>query len=238
MSRRSLCLTICLVVVLACGVGATAYGLLRYEPGHYTRAAVEEGDRRSQLAKEFLTEVSLLLNSIANDKDWGGQFRDEELNGYMADTFLRSGHGEKLLPEGISEPRVLFEPDRMRLAFRYRSRLVNTIVSVSLRIWLPKAEGNVVAVQLADFRAGALPCTAQWLLERISEVARQNGIEVNWYRHEGHPVAILRFQADQPRPTMQLKAIQLEQGQMTITGRSSEDRAALPFWRRWLALGR
>jgi hypothetical protein len=29
--------------------------------------------------------------------------------------------------------------------------------------------------------------------ERISEVARQNEIEVNWYRHDGYPVAVVRF---------------------------------------------
>src|SRR5262249_12286208 len=154
---------------------------------------------------------------------------------YLDGDCMRCGPGEKLLPEGISEPRVVFEPERLRLAFRYRSGLANTIVSTSLRIWLPRLEANVVALQLEGFRAGALPFTAQWLLERVSETARQNGIEVNWYRHDGYPVALLRFQADQPRPTLQLKAIQLEQGRITIHGKKSADRAALPCPARLLA---
>ena len=126
-------------------------------------------------------------------------------------------------------------PERMRLAFRYRSRLICTVVSLDLRIWLPKGESNVVAIQLEGLRAGALPFKAQWLLEQISEVGRQNGIEVNWYRHDGHPVALLRFQADHPRPTLQLKAVQLEEGRITIRGRSGDARAALPFRARALA---
>ena len=67
------------------------------------------------------------------------------------------------------------------------------------------------------------------LLERISEVARQNGIDVTWYRHEGYPVALLRFQADQQRPTLQFKAVKFEPGCISIHGQANEEKAeALP----------
>ncbi|MFO0841243.1 MAG: hypothetical protein U0797_02445 [Gemmataceae bacterium] len=168
-------------------------------------------------------------------ESWFGEFSDERINSYLDEEFMRCGLGGKVLPDGVSEPRVIFDDDRLQLAFRYRSRLINTVVSISARVWLPKAETNVVAVQLQGVRAGALPFTAQWLLERVSDSARQNGIEVNWYRHEGHPVALLRFQADQARPTLQLTAIQIEHGKITIHGRSAEERAALASPRRSIA---
>jgi hypothetical protein len=230
MSRRSFFVAVGIVLFLAGTVGATVYALLRYEPGHYRRAAIPSGDNRNKLSEEFLREFFNFLNAMNSDPDgWYGSFTDRQINSYLEGTFMQCGLGEKILPDGITEPRIVFEQDRVLLAFRYRSRLVNTVVSIAARVWLPRAESNVVAVQLEGFRAGALPFTAQWLLERISEAARQNGIEVNWYRHEGHPVALLRFQADQARPTLHLTAIQIERGRITIHGKSVEDRAALPF---------
>ena len=58
-------------------------------------------------------------------------------------------------------------------------------------------------------------------------MARNNGIEVSWFRHEGYPVALIRFQADQARPTLQFKAVQFEQGSITIHGRSREGQPGL-----------
>lgn len=229
MSRRSFILAIAIVVVFSCTFAGGLYALLSYEPGHYTRNAIQSDEQRTQLCKECMTELIDFWNALTNDRDgWHCSFTDDQINCYLDDEFVRSGVGDKLLPEEIAQPRVFFDSDRMRLAFRYRSSLISTVVSVTLRIWLPKVEGNVVAVKLESLRAGALPFKAQWLLEQISEVARQNGIEVTWYRHEGQPVALLRFQADQARSTLQLKAIQVESGRITIQGRTGDDHAALP----------
>jgi hypothetical protein len=227
MSRRSFLVALGLAVFGAASVAATLFGLLHYEPGHYRRAAVADAETRGKLSAAFMNEFSSFVSSMTTDPDgWYGTFPDNQINSFLAEQFIKCGLGDKVLPEGISEPRLVFEEDRLQLAFRYRSRLIHTVVSISARIWLPRTEPNVVAVQLLGFRAGALPFTAQWLLERISESARQNGIEVSWYRHEGQPVALLRFQADQARPTYQLTGIQIERGRITISGRSADDQAA------------
>ena len=53
-------------------------------------------------------------------------------------------------------------------------------------------------------RAGALPIPEQTLLAQISELLAKRNIEVTPYRHEGHLVALLRFQAENARPLAQL----------------------------------
>lgn len=228
MSRRSFLVAVGIVCFLACTVSASLLALLHYEPGHYRRAAIPSLERRGALAKEFWTEFSEFVSAVNNPKNepWYASFTDEQINSALEGKFMT---GDTALPEGILAPRIVFQQDRLLFAFRYRSRLVNTVVSIATRIWLPQVENNVVAVQLEGFRAGALPFRAQWLLEQFSEAARPHGIEVNWYRHEGNPVALLRFQADLARPTLQLTAIQLEQGRITIHGRAAAERAALPF---------
>ncbi len=128
------------------------------------------------------------------------------------------------LPEGISDPRIAFDHDRIRLAFRYGSGLFSTVISIDLRIWLTAQERNVLVVELERFRAGALPISSRTLLEKISEAGRPRGIGVAWYRNHqtGHPVAVLRFQDDQPKPTMEFIAVQPEAGTITIHGRSTD----------------
>jgi isocitrate/isopropylmalate dehydrogenase len=73
-----------------------------------------------------------------------------------------------------------------------------------------------VALELQSLHAGALPVAAHSLLERISEAARQNNVDVTWYRHEGHPVALLRFQADQDRPTVKLEHLYVDNAAMQL----------------------
>jgi hypothetical protein len=226
MSRRSVFLAVGILVLLVSAISSTVWLLLHYEPPHYRQAETTPGKHRLQLSGEFLNEFCEFLSALNNGDGWG-RFSDEQINSYLAEGFVQSGMAEKLLPEGVSDPRITFEAQRLHLSFRYRGAVLNSIISLSLRIWLPHSEKNVVALQLEGFRAGLLPCTSQWLLERISETARHNGIDINWYRHEGYPVALLRFQSDQVRPTLHIKAVQLEPGKIFIHVQSKEPRAAL-----------
>src|SRR4051794_24921472 len=182
------------ISLLLGGVGCIVLLLLRYEPCHYRNAVIPE-EKLQRLALEFMREFSEFWSAVSKreDGEWYGCFTDEQINSCFQ---VGQAGSLKLLPEGISEPRVVFEDQRMRLAFRYKSGLINTVISLSLRVWLTPAEPNVLMLQLERFDAGLVPFSAQWLLERISETARQRDIDVSWYRHDGHPVAIVRFQAD------------------------------------------
>jgi hypothetical protein len=233
MSRRSLAGALAIVALLLLSLGAVVAGMLRYEPRYHRAAERPAGPERTEQSRAFLTSFTGMLSEVAisgtgvNQKDpWSQQFafQDEQINSFLSEGFAQQPFAEKLLPEGISEPRVSFEPGVMHLSFRYRAKLVCTVVSLDLRAWVPPGEGNVLALSLVGFHAGAVPFKAQWLLERLSEVARQNDVEVSWYRHEGHPVAILRFQANQPRPTIKLRNVLIEQGKLTVYGESGDRR--------------
>src|SRR5262249_5203406 len=154
----------------------------------------EAGDVRAKQSTEFTAELAGLFNDMVNKQQWFGRFTDEQINSYFAEDFVRSGTAEKLLPEGMHEPRISIQPDRIRLSFRYGAGVWSTIVSIDLGVWLAAKEPNVVVLELKGLRAGSLPISAQSLLEHISEAARGQSLEVTWYRHNGNPVAVLRFQ--------------------------------------------
>src|SRR5947199_7848858 len=106
--------------------------------------------------------------------NWRGSFTEAEINSCFAEHLTDSKTADRLLPEGISEPRLQIEGDRIRLGFRYGSRPWSTIISIDFRVWLAKQEPNVVVLELERLHAGALPVSAQSLLEQISEVLRRH----------------------------------------------------------------
>lgn len=231
MSRRSLVLAIAIFLSLTCGVGAAVWMLVRYEPNIYLQAAVPPGEQRHQLSEKCWRELWQLYNSVANpdEEEWGHRFTDSEINSYLAEHFVQSHLNEHVLPEGISEPRLVIESDTIRVAFRYGAGLWSTVVSIDLCVWLVKGEPNVVAMKLVGFHAGALPISAQSLLERMTKVCQDNGIGVDWYRDDGAPVALLRFQAEQPHPTLELETIKLEPGAIHIKGRTKDPASLRAF---------
>jgi hypothetical protein len=231
MSRRSVLLAIAISICLTCAVGATLWILVRYEPSIYLHAAMPPGEQRHQLSEKCQQELMKLYSSVANpdDQEWGHRFTDSEINSYLAEHFVQSHLNEHMLPEGVSEPRLVIEPDKIRLAFRYGTGLWSTVVSIDLRVWLVKGEPNVVALKLVGFHAGALPISAQSLLESITKTCQDNGIGVDWYRDDGAPVAVLRFQAEQPHPTLELETIKLESGAIHIEGRTKDPASLRAF---------
>lgn len=220
MSRKSFLLAVGIVLLLGSSVSSVLALLVRHEPASYQQALPETGEVRQEQSKAFTTELVRLIDDMVNKQQWFGQFTDEQINSYFAEDFVRSGTAEKLLPEGIHEPRIAIQPDRIRLSFRYGTGVWSTVVSIDLGVWLAGKEPNVVVLELQGLRAGSLPISAQSLLERISEAARSQNLEVTWYRHKGNPVAVLRFQPYQNRPTFQLQRLELGEGSLLITGRS------------------
>jgi hypothetical protein len=222
MSRRSVLLGLGILVLLAGIVVGVLYLLVRHEPEHYRRLALPPGPERKQLADQFYAEFFELINGIANHQWWDVEFTEEQINSYLDDTFITSNVSDRSLPRGVREPRVALEPGHIRLFFRYGAEPWQTVVSINLKVWLPREEPNVVALELESMRAGALPLVGHSLRDLIAECAQRNDIGITWYRRQSNPVAVLRFQTS-PRPTVQLQRLEVTQGKLRIAGRSLDD---------------
>jgi hypothetical protein len=219
MRRRSFYLAIAIVLFLLGGTGTVLVSLVRYEPAFYLRAAMPPGKERQRLADACTNEfTNQLLDGVFNKRTWEGRFTPEQINSYFAEDFLTKHTLENPLPSGISEPRLSLAEDRIRLGFRYGTGLWSTVVSLDLRVWLVVKEPNVVALEFESVHAGALPISAQSILERVTAVAQQQNIEVNWYRRVGHPVVLLRFAGSNPMSLLEL--LELRPGMLRVKGRS------------------
>lgn len=222
MRRKRLLLAMGIVLVVLGVVVVTLALMVKHEPSFYSRVAVEPGPYRQDQANAFVSRfLDQLYNPIkARQKVWQASFTETQVNSFFDETFVADGWADKLLPEGISGPRVCLDEDRIRVAFRYGTPPWSTIITLDFRVWLAPKEPNVVVLQLNGIHAGALRISSQSLTERLFEGLKRQNIEVSYHRHQNRPTAVLRFLDDQSRQGAQLLHLELVPGKLTLAGRS------------------
>jgi hypothetical protein len=209
--------------------------MLRHEPAFYRELEVAPGNERRVLSRECTRRWTDLMNGFSNrEETWGAVLTQDQINSYFQEDLAKTGELEVLNAQGVSDPRIGIEADRIRFAFRYGQGRWSTVVTVDLKAWLVARESNVIAVELLGLQAGAMPVATQSLLDYVTEAARKQDVEVSWYRHHGNPVAVLRFMANQVRPSVQVVRLELRDGEVEIRGRSLDSSA----YRSTVAAGR
>lgn len=217
---RSLFLTALILFAAVGGLGGLLAALLKHEPGFYA----DRSDGCDPAAgPRVLTRFGDLKNDIRSKAEWGATFTADELDAFCRQSLCQEGGLAGVLPSGLSDPRVSIDGDRVRVAARYGSGFWSTVVSVELRAWLVKNETNTVALELVGLWAGGLPLGTQSMLDSVTESARDANVMATWYRYDGHPVGVFRLYADQPRPTTQILRFTVEDGRLTLAGRSILD---------------
>jgi hypothetical protein len=195
---------------------------LTYQPSYYTAMVLQSREQRQGKARKFVAQSLQLRNDICNEPTWEAVFSDQEVNAWLAEDLV--SHFADQLPPEVQEPRVLFELDRIILAFQLRQGGVQSVITVVARPRVP--EGNTVELTLEKIRAGILPVPPDNVLDRIVEYARFHGIDVEWARREGYPVVLIRYTPNLRRDDVQLEEVQIRSGQLRLAGRSDRTRGA------------
>ena len=212
-----------LTVLLLAGIAGGVIAALKHEPSFYQRCAMEPGETRKQQSEQFMKQFWKLINRIIDGRgQWSFHFTEAQTNCYFEEDFVRLGDAEALAKLGVRSPRVHFDKDTMRVAFRYGSGIWSTVLTYEVRVWLVPKEVNTLAVEILQRKAGGLPIAAQSLLNDFKELARNKNIDVTWYRHDGNPVALIRFPNSRTRPNAQLLRFEVANGQLVIEGQSFE----------------
>jgi hypothetical protein len=221
MTRKSVLLVLALLFGGSGGIVAILALLIFHEPEYYRRSAIPPGEQREKWSRQFLQELNDLANGILNYKTWGATFTEQQINSYFEEDFQKLGPAERasLFPDGCSAPRVSIDGDRIRIGFSYGGKQWRSILSLDLKIWLAAKEPNAIAVEVLGMKMGSMPISVQSLLERFSEAARRRDVEMTWYRHEGRPVALLRFGSGRKDQSVQLQYLKLQPGAISIHGK-------------------
>jgi hypothetical protein len=226
-----MCFAVGMLGCLLCVVLGAALILVRYEPQWYRNAGIPAGTQRTQLSQDFHEAFSQLMYQVGNEPEWNGRVTAKQVNAWFEEGMYQEKLDADLLRGNISQPRIAFEDNRVRLGFRYGKGIRSTVISMNLQIWVPPDDTSAVVLQLESLQAGLLPVSAQSVLEEISRLLREKDIEINWYRHNGYPTAVLRFQANQQHSGVELTAIQAKEetaegggkdGVLVIHGRNND----------------
>ncbi len=213
-----------LVVSVFVAVPAAVWFSLTYEPSYYRDMVRLPREKRAGRAKKFVAQSLQLRNDICNEPVWEAVFTDQEVNAWLAEDLVTS-FADQLPPE-VAEPRVLFEPNRITLAFQLRQGGMQSVITVVARPRVPG--GNTVELTLEKIRAGILPVPADHILDRIVEYGRSHGIDVEWARKEGHPVVLVRYTPHIGRDDVQLQELQIRDHQIRLGGQSDRAKGAFP----------
>ncbi len=217
-------ITVGIVVGLVACIPVGGWFCLTYQPSYY-RDMVRSGGSRDQLevrAKRFVAQSLQLRNDICNEPMWEAVFSDEEVNAWLAEDLVM--HFADQLPPEVHDPRVLFDLDRVTLAFRLERGGVDSVITVVARPRIP--EGNTVELTLEKIRAGILPVPADRVLDRITEIGQRHGVDVVWRKQEGYPVVQLRYTPNLNRDDVQLEDVEIRAGQIRLAGRSDRTKGA------------
>jgi hypothetical protein len=203
-------------------IPAGAWFSLTYEPYYYRAMVGLSREQRAGRAKKFVAQSIQLRNDICNEPNWEAVFTDQEVNAWLAEDLV-TYFADRLPPE-VNEPRLLFEVDRIILAFQLRQGGVQSVITVVARPRVPG--GNTIELTLEKIRAGILPVPADNILDRIIEYARNHGVDAEWARKDGFPVVVMRYTPHIDREDVQLEELQIRDHQIRLAGRSDRAKGA------------
>lgn len=214
------------LALLLTAAGSAVGGLLyaaKRTPEFYAAAHRPNDFDTHERSARLLTRVVDLQNDIRAKEEWGDTFTADDINAFFIENLGPKGRLTESLPKGFHSPRVAIEGDRLFLGVKYREGFWSGVVWLELKVWLVAEQTNVAAVEVCNLKAGGLPFGSQSILDKIAEVAREQSIDVTWYRNGRNPVGLFKFFAKQPRATSQILTLEVKDGKMVIAGRSFLD---------------
>jgi hypothetical protein len=215
--KRSWWISLGILIVVLGGLGAGLYAVLTYEPPFYREVVQPPGPSRQAASHDFEERVVHLANDVQYSTEWKFSCTTDQINSYLVEDFLKSNPA-KLVPEAVHDIRVQFQQDEIQVGFKYGQGTVQTVVSLRLKVWLPQKEPNSLVVEVLSLQAGAMPIAVKALHEEIAEHLRGQGIKALWYRKDGHPTVVLKFQADRREPSFHFKHLEITPGRFYLEG--------------------
>lgn len=211
------------LVLLLTAVGSAVGGLLytvKRAPAFYAAAHRPNDFDTHERSARLLTRVVDLQNEVRDREEWGDTFTADDINAFFVENLGPKGRLTESLPKGFHSPRVAIEGDHLFLGVKYGEGFWAGVVWLELKVWLVAEQTNVAAVEVCNLKAGGLPFGSQSILDKISDVAREQSIDVTWYRNGRNPVGLFKFFAKQPQATSQILTLEAKDGKLVVAGRS------------------
>lgn len=213
---------------LACAVAVVGL-LVRHEPAFYRSrapAAALDGEPppgQATLGRRLMTKLSALNADLGRPGPWGAAITEGEINAWLA-TDLPRNHA-RLLPAGVSDPRVAIASRRLRVGARVGGMMLGGVVMLDIEVVLRAA--NQIGIVVADARLGRLPLPRGPVTHEIARRIDSLGMATELRRVDGRTLLLVYIPSthDAGATSHWLESFALENGEVLVSGVT---RAAAP----------
>jgi len=181
------------VVGLLISFAACTYWASQRAPAFYREALSAAPAESAEQGERFERAALALHNNSQQAGRWELSFSADEINGWLT-TELPTKF-PRLLPAGVSDPRVAIDGKLFHIAVHYNRGGVDTVLSIAGEAYLT-AQTNEVAIRLEQARAGLVPIPLGPLIQEINDRAERSDVNLRWTEVKGSPVALLRLPLD------------------------------------------
>jgi hypothetical protein len=217
-ARWSIIMTIAGISLIAICFAVLSFAS-QQPPRFYRQAMAASPADALQRGEHFERAALDLHNSAQHLGRWEISLTADEINGWLA-TDLPAKF-PRLLPPGISDPRVAIDGDVFRLAVRYHRGGVDTVLSIAGEAYLT-AQTNEVAIRLDSARAGLVPIPLGRVIQEVNDRADRSDVNLRWTEVKGSPVALLRLplESNHSERRSVLDRLDTRPGQILLAGRT------------------
>lgn len=214
-------LGVTVTILLAVGT-LTSYWALRKTrevPEFYRQATQQPPRDIAQASRQMESQVERLATRVGRLGNWDAEFTEDQINAWLIQQLPLEF--SQVLPKGVEEPRVAIRDGEILAAARYRDSRIETVVSFRVGVKLT-AEPNVLAVEISDLKAGALPLPLSRFVTHISKRAARDSLKVEWDSSEdGHPIALVTVPSEHPkyaRKPVVVESVTIADGRIHLSG--------------------
>ncbi|PHS10697.1 MAG: hypothetical protein COA78_10795 [Blastopirellula sp.] len=199
-------------------IGFFLYQATQQEPEFYTQALEIEPEVAAEAGEILEEQVFALSNQIKKPTRWQLSLTDAQINGWLASDLEEKF--PKFLPKEVEKPRVLITEDQILLACRFKGQQFQSVMTLSVDIFLVEEEENVVAIRIHQATAGLLPVPLSQLLDQIAEHTDKAEVPVRWKQIENDPVALLHVPStgEGINGRIRIDTIALRDGEIYLAG--------------------
>lgn len=174
--------------------------------------------KRHEQAEVLVGDLVQLRNDLANEPEWTLRVTDDVLNAWLGEHQLNEMVQE--MPAEVSQPRIRFDTEKMKLAFRWAGKPLESVISLSIKPICIST--NQVQIVIDKVQAGLLPVSWTRFQDEITDAIVQNGQKVEWKTVDGQPALVLTIAPRMDSRSIEIEKITVLDGEMRVTGKSQK----------------
>jgi hypothetical protein len=220
-------------VIVAISIGLGCIGFCVYQwalqktrevPDFYRQASERMPADLDKASRQLESEVHALTVQVGRLGTWEATFDEGQINAWLIHQLPKIF--ARVLPKGVKEPRVVLQEGKVLAAARYQDSRFDTVVSFELDVQLT-AEPNVLAIEIRELKAGALPLPVGRFRDSISRWAARDSLEVRWDTNSSNdPIALVTVPSDHEsylkKPVI-VESVTLTQGALRLAGHTGPE---------------